>query len=586
MKAQLDSPLDDSVVAAASPPPALILCAAAAGGISVMTVELAAVRLLAPWFGTSQTVWTNVIGVVLLALAIGYLLGARWAVGPNPARRFGALLLISGAIVAALPLAARVLGAALVPRGLTLEEAAGLVTLGSLGAALALFLLPATLLGAAGPLALESLARRRGGHAGTAGGHVLAASTLASLVGAFGTSHFGLPHLGVSGTFLCAAALLATAGSALLVATRSGRPRNAPDPASARRDIGLGALILLCWVAVVAAATHSAAPQPRLAEGRRLLAFVESKYQLVMAVEEGEGDTRVRFLQVNEGVDSFQSVWRPAPGLLGEGYYYDHFALPAFFDPEPDSARGGVPIGASDVRPWRTLVLGLGAGTVWRILDGVMPPERRATGAGAEIDAAVVDVGRRWFDLPGEDDPRWRVHAGLDARLALRVERGPFDLIAIDAYTNQHQLPPHLVTVEFFREVRAALAPGGYAALNVGAFDLTDPLLPAIAETVAVAFEADVLATLVPNSRNAAVFARNGGPLPQPGAPLAQGAPAELVSRWAKAALPGAARIFSPPATAPMTDDRTPLEPLERASLAHGRARRAASGDGPFPENP
>ena len=49
-----------------------------------MIVELAAVRLLAPWFGTSLVVWTNVIAVVLLALAAGYWIGARLAAGPNP----------------------------------------------------------------------------------------------------------------------------------------------------------------------------------------------------------------------------------------------------------------------------------------------------------------------------------------------------------------------------------------------------------------------------------------------------------------------------------------------------------------------
>ena len=36
----------------------------------------------------------------------------------------------------------------------------------------------------------------------------------------------------------------------------------------------------------------------------------------------------MRFLQVNEGFDSFQSVWQSEPGLLPEGFYYDAFALP------------------------------------------------------------------------------------------------------------------------------------------------------------------------------------------------------------------------------------------------------------------
>ena len=46
-------------------------------GHAVMSIELTAVRLLAPHFGDSAVVWTNVIGVILVALAVGAWLGGR-----------------------------------------------------------------------------------------------------------------------------------------------------------------------------------------------------------------------------------------------------------------------------------------------------------------------------------------------------------------------------------------------------------------------------------------------------------------------------------------------------------------------------
>ena len=95
-----------SAQAAPAPPSAATLAAAAVAGAGVMAVELAAVRLLAPWSGASAAVWTNVIGVVLAALALGYLIGARAAAGERPAARLGGLLALGGAVVVALPVLA------------------------------------------------------------------------------------------------------------------------------------------------------------------------------------------------------------------------------------------------------------------------------------------------------------------------------------------------------------------------------------------------------------------------------------------------------------------------------------------------
>lgn len=48
-------------------------------GMSVMAVELGASRLMAPYFSSSQIVWTVIIGVIMIAMAIGNVWGGKLA---------------------------------------------------------------------------------------------------------------------------------------------------------------------------------------------------------------------------------------------------------------------------------------------------------------------------------------------------------------------------------------------------------------------------------------------------------------------------------------------------------------------------
>lgn len=58
-------------------------------GVSVMAVELGASRLLAPYFSSSQIVWTIIIGTIMIALALGNLWGGRTADrNPDPDRLY------------------------------------------------------------------------------------------------------------------------------------------------------------------------------------------------------------------------------------------------------------------------------------------------------------------------------------------------------------------------------------------------------------------------------------------------------------------------------------------------------------------
>lgn len=79
---------------------ALIFLLVFVGGFSVMSIEMLAGRVLAPYFGGSIHVWGSVITIFMLALSIGYLLGGRLSLKTPSLARFGAIFLVCAVGVA------------------------------------------------------------------------------------------------------------------------------------------------------------------------------------------------------------------------------------------------------------------------------------------------------------------------------------------------------------------------------------------------------------------------------------------------------------------------------------------------------
>jgi predicted membrane-bound spermidine synthase len=518
-----------------------LLSAVGLSGGAVMTVELAAVRLLAPDFGSSTSVWTNVIGVVLTALALGYALGARWSHAPGALARLRLVLVLAGLWILWLPFVAPMAGDLFRPERLDLASALPIVHWGSLATTALVLAPPIVALGTAGPLAVELVQRSGVVHAGTAGGYVLGASTLGSLVGTFATTHYLVPGIGLRATFVLAGAVLVAAALLLGLARR---------------------FVLLAGAAAALAGLLPTAT-PDVAPGTRLVDWLESPYGQVRVVAvDDAGATPLRFLEVGEVCDSYQSVWQPEPGLLPGNFYYNDFCAPLWWHE------------STEPRDVRVLIVGLGAGTAFRVLCGAAPAGTRVRAVGIEIDPGVVELARRHLDL---DHPDLEVVAGHDARVALRGIEGQFDLVVVDAYANQFQVPEHLCSLEFMRELVARVAPGGWIVSNASGFDLDDPVVAALAGTLASAVGREVLALRVPGTRNVSLHARvgeRGGPTPRDAGFLP--ADERIAALLGTRVVSGAWRLF-PAAGEPLTDDHNPMHRLQLAALARalGLARAA-----------
>jgi len=484
-------------------------------GFAVMALEITAVRLLAPFFGATVHVWTNIIGVILLALSAGYLLGGKLAdLRPEP--RLLCRLMVSGAVLGGVvPFAGPPLCRWLLPEDLELGSAFGAFWGGSLVVATILFLPPSFLLAMTGPLLIRCLSRTRG--VGVSAGVVYGVSTLGSLLGTFLPTLLLVPRLGTRRAILLAVVPLAAAAL-------PGALRRARLPAAG------GALLfgaaLLAWAGGL-----------RIRGGAGDLAERESAYQYVRVREDGAA----RFLVLNEGVDSFHSVWIRGQ-VLTEGRYYDYFNV------LPLLGQAG---------PGRALVLGLAGGTVARQLLHFFPG--RVTGIdGVEIDPAVLELGVRFFEL---DPARVRILT-RDARAILRaLPAGGYPLIVADVYASQVYIPPHLASREFFEEAGRTLRPGGVFGINLGGFTPASAVVRAVTNTLAAAFGGEAFLTELPGTRNWLAFAfRAPAPAWPPARP--EGMPPELAPLWETVVSPQTMRWRVAGDEPVFTDDHAPVEAL------------------------
>ncbi len=203
-------------------------------GFSCMAVELTAVRLLAPSFGDSAYVWTNVIGVILLALALGAWAGGRLCERPQGGP-LGGLLLGAAALTALAPLLGPSLGAWLLPQELPLDAAMPALVRGSLVATCILFGPAVWLLGALTP-GLVAAVVRGGVAVGRVSGGISAAATTGSLLGTFAATHWLVPVFGCRATLWVAAMAMVVAALLLRPNGRSVEPQ--ATPARARGSPG------------------------------------------------------------------------------------------------------------------------------------------------------------------------------------------------------------------------------------------------------------------------------------------------------------------------------------------------------------
>jgi spermidine synthase len=401
-------------------------------GTSTLGAEIAAARLMAPFFGASTIVWANTIAVVLVALSVGYWFGGRMADRRPDLRSLCLLVLVASVLLGLVPIVAQPFLSLSVEAFDDVSLGAGF---GSLLGVLALVAIPVLMLGAVSPWAIR-LKLERIEDSGETAGRMYAISTVGSLLGTFLSALLLIPLVGTQRTFMVFALALA------VVATLGLGRRWALVP------LGVAALLALPIGTVKAAG-----------EGR-VIHETDTEYQYARVIDRANGE---RTLELNEG-QAIHSLYRPET-VLTDGYWDGFLVAPFAVRREP---------------PRRVAMLGFAGGTVARAYARYFP---RARIDGVEIDSELFDIGRRYFGLR----PRPQLHEyAEDARPFLRRIDARYDVIYLDTY-RQPYIPFYLSTREFFELARDRLAPGGSIVVNLGHPEGSDELEKVLSATMGTA---------------------------------------------------------------------------------------------------
>ena len=390
-------------------------------GMAVMGVELSATRLLAPYFGTSQIVYTVVIGLIMISMSIGNVLGGRSADKHNDLGRLFLLLWVAGLWIAVIPLAGKYI-IALSALAMAWILPSNLIVAGSVVSCLLVFSAPLLILGMVSPY-LVKLGIKDMEKSGRTAGEIYAASTIGSIIGTFIPTFVTIPYIGTLKSFLMFALALNLICLYYFITIRIGYVK--------------GIITTVVTAALLIMPLNSS-----YAFWTDVVLEDESLYNYLQVTEKGNSvilSTNVAF-----GVQSIYTRDR-----ILSGYYYDYALMSPLF------LKDG-----STEKSFDVLVLGMGTGTFAKECKYFYP---NSNIVGVEIDEKIVDLSRKYFELKEEEAT---IYVNDGRTFMSSPEAGMYDIILVDAY-HDITIPFHMATTEFFAILKEHLKPGGVLMVNI-----------------------------------------------------------------------------------------------------------------------
>ena len=429
-------------------------------GMSVMAVELGASRLLAPYFSSSQIVWTIIIGTIMIAMALGNIYGGKSADKYPNSDKLYTRILIAAIWIALIPLVGKYIIIA-ISAVLIFTVNSNFLIIAAFATCMIIFVFPLFLLGTVTP-SLAKYCVDKLEDSGKTVGTLGAFNTIGSIIGTFLPTFVTIPAVGTSITFLIFAGILIALSAVYFLTSHKGYKKV------------LASALIFALACGLGYSDSFAFWQSNLTyEG-------ESVYNYLQVYEDDKNvvlSTNVLF-----GV---QSVYQKDTALTG--MYYDYgMAAPLMIDKKAED---------EDV-----LILGMGSGTYavqCRRFFGPMSIK------GVEIDKKITQLSREYFELPDDIEV-----VEYDGRAYLAADQKKYDVIMVDAYQDI-TIPFQMSSLEFFELVKAHLNDDGVMIVNMNMRgEQEGNINQYLADTIGQVFE-NIYTVDVKGNTNRELFASN-----------------------------------------------------------------------------
>ena len=386
-------------------------------GALTMMLELIAARVLSPYVGSSNLIWTTIIGIMLTSMSIGYWFGGKMADKnkENDIKILSNYLLVSAIATSIIP----ILEVIFID---VLSQLSSNLIVVAIICATVTFGIPSFLLATVSPIAVK-IKNNSMDHIGATSGKISSLSTIGSIFGTFFAGFILIPNLGVRNIIL---------GCSILLWILSVYLFNKKDKKY---------YMLMIVELIVIIALNLLGGYLFQIKNPEITKDVDSEYSRIWVTNLNVGETNYKTLQVDTGLESYINQ---ETGEMGATYLY-YYDLFEYYDKEANDA----------------LMIG---GAAYTYPMHYLKKYENKTIDVVEIDEKMTQIAEEEFGLD-KNNP----NLGLitqDGRSYLNYNEKKYDTIFIDAFKGLNA-PFELTTYEAMQKAYNSLEENGTVITNI-----------------------------------------------------------------------------------------------------------------------